>query len=1522
MTAIDAVATSAAIAGTYQRYLGSLLPLRDEAIRRQLDTRLAEQATFWQGPLLEMTPPFIAGQSLADLVDAQVLSPGFTRYFSDELPGSRPLYLHQEQAIRRALDGRNLVVATGTGSGKTESFLVPILDHLAREHSAGTLGPGVRALLLYPMNALANDQLERLRRLLAATPEVTFGRYTGETKESTPDAVAQYQTTYGRDPLPNEMVSREQMRTCPPHLLLTNYAMLEYLLLRPRDMDLFEGPSTGHWRFLVVDEAHVYDGVKGTEIALLLRRVRQRVAQGSALQYLASSATVGQDLDRVADFGEALFGAPFQPRTPHDPGDVVTATRRPLPDGDTWGPLDLTELRLLARDDDPAAAWRRQHADRELQDEAAMRLLQRRLAQAPESLDSLARVVFPDSPIDLGRHAVADLVELGHHVRTTIGAAVLSARYHLFASAVEGAFACLSRQGPHVQLTRHAHCPECDAAMFELAACKQCGQLHLVGRLSTDNGQEQLTFAARQNRTHWVVVGDPSTGTDEDEDALASAAVTDPQAATLCTTCGTFAGPAATGCPSCGGSDLRQVLRVDAGRELTVCRGCGGRSPRQVRRFESGTDAAAAVLATALYQNLPADQPNDRHLLMFSDSRQQAAFAAPYLEQTYTGLVHRTLIARALRAQVGEELSTHDVAALTRHAALAAGVLTGRDTGFTDRRRVGTWLHREMLEGAERTSLEGVGLATVSLAVPHLPVPRALTRLGLTDTEAWALLDQLTQTLRTQGAVAPVEDSVDLTDEYLAPRNRPVYVRGHGSEPTQGVLSWCPSGTARSNRRLDYLTKVLHSLGAPDGPGTMLDEIWKYLSGPAGPGWLVSVTDRERGPVWRINPSALRWSWTADTTLRWRCGQCGRLASASVRGICPTNGCAGTLVSEPARVDPRDHYAATYLTLSTTTLRAEEHTAQIGPDVASRLQEQFSTGEVNVLSCSTTFELGVDVGDLQTVFLRNVPPTTANYVQRAGRAGRRTESAALVLTYAPMRSHDQAMFHEPVAMVQGTVRAPVVTRDNVRVARRHAHSIALAGFLRASYDSTGAEFRTVGEFFDGADATGDQALRGYLQHLPEGIEDAVSHVLPGPVRAALDEPGNPWPDQMWSLVELAGQEYRDEVGFFRGKINDAVAAQKYQQAGQLQRVVATLERQQLFAYLARRNVMPKYGFPVDTVELRVRPDSDPVAGTLELSRDLAMAINEYAPGQEVVARGKLVRSAGLYRYPKRDFVRRNYAVCPQCERLTVRLDDVGPMCECGTPRSGGRRAFVIPEFGFVADSKLRPVGMTRPQGGWWSQQYVEEDGEQVGTGQAETALGVVSWNLHTRATLCVINEGPGHAMYQICETCGAGASSVTGRGRRTSEHPHPMTGRPCRGRFTSLALGHRFQTDLLALQVHTIGSTEQARSTLYAVLAGAADALEIARDDIDGTILPSRNNAVVLYDAVPGGAGLVHRVAQALPTVMAAALARVEGCSCGPETSCHRCLRVYRNQVFHEDLRRNHILALATSPFLAPTFRA
>jgi hypothetical protein len=418
MDPIDPIAVSANIAEDYRRYLSSLISPQDPKLAAGLRKAIAAAATegLTKGPYLEVTPPYATGSTVRELINQGVLTERFARFASDAFPLDRPVYKHQETAIRQIADGRNAIVATGTGSGKTESFLIPILNHLQKEASEGSLTPGVRALLLYPMNALANDQLKRLRQMLAETPEITFGRYTGETEEEAGKAEKKFEAQHpGVRRLPNELLSREEMRATPPHLLLTNYSMLEYLLLRPVDMDLFESESNT-WKFLVADEAHVYDGATGAEVAFLIRRLRERVKAVDALQYIATSATVGNDLDRAADFAKSLFGAQFS-----GDADVVTATRLPWGAKDVWGRLSSADIASRLDDDDLIDAASRRGASTSslhatLAGEATLTETVQLASENPRTLKEILNRIGPDA--DVTATDLRDLVSLGPELLT------------------------------------------------------------------------------------------------------------------------------------------------------------------------------------------------------------------------------------------------------------------------------------------------------------------------------------------------------------------------------------------------------------------------------------------------------------------------------------------------------------------------------------------------------------------------------------------------------------------------------------------------------------------------------------------------------------------------------------------------------------------------------------------------------------------------------------------------------------------------------------------------------------------------------------------------------------------------------------------------------------------------------------------------------------------------------------------------------------------------------------------------
>jgi ATP-dependent helicase YprA (DUF1998 family) len=348
---MDFVNLSAEIEDRYRRYLKTTFYFRDPDLRHSFD-RALKAGTLSRGHYLEVTPAYRRGQEPKSLFPELVGSSVDPRFFA-AIDGDRSLYAHQDDAIRRVAAGRNIVVATGTGSGKTECFLYPILLHLYREHISGTLAtqPGIRALVSYPMNALAYDQRDRLGRLHARLEECgadfrfRFGQYTGATPENRNDSYRHAADVLAHR-FPGEFVLRDEMRATPPQILLTNFSMLEYQLLRPDDCPLFEGPHGRTWTFLVLDEAHQYRGTRGAEMSLLLRRLKQRLRRSGnnhAFRCIATSASLaGGNDDRasVASFAATLFDEPFEAE------DVILARTENIPSAGTRR-LPATSYSLL-----------------------------------------------------------------------------------------------------------------------------------------------------------------------------------------------------------------------------------------------------------------------------------------------------------------------------------------------------------------------------------------------------------------------------------------------------------------------------------------------------------------------------------------------------------------------------------------------------------------------------------------------------------------------------------------------------------------------------------------------------------------------------------------------------------------------------------------------------------------------------------------------------------------------------------------------------------------------------------------------------------------------------------------------------------------------------------------------------------------------------------------------------------------------------------------------------------------------
>lgn len=928
------------------------------------------------------------------------------------------------------------------------------------------------------------------------------------------------------------------------------------------------------------------------------------------------------------------------------------------------------------------------------------------------------------------------------------------------------------------------------------------------------------------------------------------------------------------------------------------------------------------MIATTLYRELP---ENRRKVLAFADGRQEAAFFAWYLEHSYRDILARNLILRVVQEQAShssEGSSLQDLATGLRDVFRQKRVFPPATSDLNLRREAWQALYREFLTDEPRISLEGVGLVRWSIKWPDwFQVPEALTTppWSLSREEARDLVFILLDTMRTDRAVelrTKKDISLNWADLSLQGGQMRV-VPAEKANLNPGERRWA----AKTGRRTKFLARLYQRIHpktsdqeANDAELKLLRGLWDALrqlddNAPAERDHLLIRVNDGR----RLNPDWWRLHYIGADDSVYRCDTCGRIHAVSVRGVCPRHGCPGTLQNvSRAELEP-NHYRLLYEAELPGWLRVEEHTAQLDKEKAREFQREFREGNIHVLSCSTTFELGVDLGDLDTIFLRNVPPEAFNYAQRVGRSGRRSGHPGFAITYCKRGPHDLYHFDKPERMLTGKSRPPALAIRNEKIITRHMVAVALSLFFRTFRE----RFSNVdGLFKDLISPSGLKDFMEFLRSKRSQIEETLRGILPDEVTTQMGLADGSWIERIagkGSRLAEAEAEVSSDYTLVTQLEKDAGDRRDYRTANWAKTRAETIAREDVLSFLSRKAVIPKYGFPVDVVELDTqRTQQNQEAFEVSLQRDLSIAISEFAPTSKIVANKKEWTSYGLKKVAEKEWDRRCYA---RCARHSVFLqwkegECPPPQMPCGCKLSS--RRYVVPQFGFVTprdkpkEPKARParVFSTRP----YFVRSLGSEPERVAMPGASPLVSVTKASPGLMMVLCEGRRGEG---FYLCGACGAGFCT-----NQRQPHKTPQ-GQNCNGTLENVSLGHEFVTDVLQLQFQlgTPNSVDMVffgLSLAYAIVEGAAEVLEVPSTDLSATVThsPSGVPPIILYDNVPGGAGLVARLESdgLLRECLEAAFRRVNGsCGCAPNTSCYGCLRHYRNQFAHPHLARGPV---------------
>ena len=1593
----------------------SVSPERAPNLARDLRDRLSKEKMV-AGPFVESLPDFEKGDSLFNLVEKGLMHEGWNA-LKEHHEGmqlfQRQLHSHQADAVTRK---GNYIVATGTGSGKTEAFLYPLIDDLLQQ--GGLDQPGVRAILVYPLNALANDQMHRIARLVfrdLGDPGITLGRFTGQVRS---DASRQdvenalihtptFQTNFEDESRAPEkwLLSRQEMLATPPHILVTNYAMIEHILLLPRNRQLLKNANL---RWIVLDEVHTYTGAQAIEVAFLLRKLKARlgITKGQ-LRCVGSSASLASSQKKdLKTFAENLFGESFP-----DSGDaIITAKRRVHsllqkggPDEQTkpadWQKIGdiVAEMRKdkMFETDDSDDLIERWNKDIDSAGISKFRIegkhfgkaLMHCLASKPElrkvadyltdgnvpSFEELAKQIFPEGVV--AHEALAALISVGLLAKDDTPGAfpLLPARYHMAASGVEGVSLFLSasnsenwkdfifgRGGQKID----------DLPAYSLLVCRNCGEPYIE---AWDNGRHLLPrpedSSVKRRVLRLLPDGKMAREDEDEEDRSEKPTHFNPETAEI------------VDAPGENILSLELVeMEEDEEERRTYVKKCpycgysGGNFAEPVTTIYPGDDALASVSAQTLLEALPPPFKHDeeqlpmkgRNLLVFADSRQDAAFFAPFFERTSRDQAIRAAVVRVLEKD-GKSIDIRELSDNTWRELKQTGfqLYDRRDPnplrGEQAKDRLFALIVAEFCAGNSRRSLESYGLATVEYDNAEKISKHLANQFPQHEKITQPLVTFLLDLIRRSRAIDNLGGLLDLSDSSI-----------WGEGLASAKISWELTTKSNSKRQRLLLPQVKNrhtsatwvlckQLGLSEGK-----ELVEAF-------WMEAIKSKHRlfdhtksGYVLKL--SSLRFVNGLKHPL-FRCTDCGRKSQFNLGNVCTAWRCEGRIekISEDDRKAwlKANHYVYRYHGAPLAAI-AREHTAAISTEERIRIEESFRTGEINLLSCTTTMEMGIDLGELEAVFCRNVPPSIVNYQQRAGRAGRRKQVAPIALMLARASRYDQSQFHALRDYLRSIPKPPYLALENPSFFRRHQVSCLIAGWLDqrlSNLERTGAPRlrHVIGdslseekekELLENFERwlSSDEGHRSIttaeamIDMIPSGISwigfrgDALAQHAIEKIKIWLNNIAERWRSMNEAYLDDERKNSDPDTTMSeKDKLTKRMAARR----GEIKRFLDRF----LVDTLSRGAVIPTYSFPVHSVHLEItqkREANRDRENLLQLDRDAAMAIGEYAPGAEVVAGGRIWTSRGIMRRSSFDInetwiEKQWYRVCPQCRHPDIQNEksDFDKACnQCGGQKQEKPRPFIEP-VGFVTSYEER-MGRD-PGSSRLRTKFVEEarllthakpsDYQKSDLSKVSSffAPAISSQADKPSGRMIVINKGPKGFGYRWCQRCEYATPSpaFTIPSEKIEPHKNPRTGDPCSSeRMISIDLGHQFNTDIRAIHIDdpipSFTSSEDQeekqksflRTLSEAMRLAAIDLLETDSRDLRAAIeRPDGKPMIVLSDAVPGGAGYCERLLKEPAfsgKVLFEKMLNILNCPRGKhcDTSCSQCLCEYSNQQHWEQLDR------------------
>jgi len=1518
----------------YKRYLNTYFSIADKEYDKLFKEELNKQEVFAKGPYIDINDTFEKGKYLNDYINEGI----FPKDISRIKINVEHLYKHQEEAINKILEGHNVVITTGTGSGKTESFLIPIFRDLVNQYVKGELTPGVRALIIYPMNALANDQVERLRKALCNYPEITFGCYTGQTKEREREALEDYKRLNNDNvPLKNELISREQMKQTPPHILITNYAMLEYLMLRPDDSIFFSSDFTRYWKYIVLDEAHIYRGSTGIEMSMLLRRLKEKI-KVDKLQFILTSATLGDESNNseVVDFAcDLCCDNIFYEE------DIIRAKRIKYKNDNYLYDLGTNFYKEISQ----------MINDNENDEDIKKNIIEQYqdvISQYKYDIYDLKALIYDliindklyflirkklEEPLTI-KHLALDLNINEDDIENFATVAMkaekncdklFDARFHLFIKANDSVFITLS-PNKKVFLNRLKEYSENGVKYkaFEIATCTECHQIYIIGK-ENKGYLEQCSYNSLEDIKELYLLANNYYDTDCDF-SLHNEKISDPIPMHLCPYCGRLSSE--LGEPLCEHKkeDQVKVFKLQIKNEdglLRKCLVCENTNNYGIlRMFFGGQEAVTSVIGTALYEELPSYQSKSKiikssnyfensntitseekvnvakQFIAFSDNRQAAAYFASYFSSTYQNILYRRLIIETLKNEIYED----NEIPINKFVDDLTYLFEYHKIHEFEKKEAWKATLNELVDFNSKNSLYSFGLFGFKLDDKDI---NKLKLDSFTKKDTANIFNILILGLLADAAITC---PVPLTKEdikYYTYSGINWYYNLSDPDISKYVRSFIPL-YKKSNKRFDYLKRLFVKTKI-----NMSDEdILELLEGF----W------NELLRIFLINNNN-KYQLDASKFMVYKpqkiyiCNKCKSVTLFNVYGVCPTYKCDGQLIEVSADYFQDNHYCYLYNNLEIRKARIKEHTAQLNREESYKYQKMFIEKEIDILSCSTTFEMGVDVGTLETVFMRNMPPSPANYAQRAGRAGRSINASAYALTFCNRSSHDFTYFKNPTLMIRGKIKPPKFNINNSKIAIRHVYASAFDYFWKIYKDYFGQVQLML-------EKDGLNTFKKYLSSKPIDLNNYIKGFLPKQLIEMLGIDNFKWIDNLIGdngALTKASNEYSHELDILNNAILENL--QKGIKVDNLIRRRNTIQKENIISFLSKRNVIPKYGFPVETVELHVSDDN--YGNRIELQRELSTALSEYSPGSQVIADGMIFTSRYIRMVPKMGWQLYEYKKC-SCGTLNIEpyIEGQNHLTNCKACKKTIDRegVFIVPLFGFDADiNSITVAGQRKPQKSYHTEANYVGYNSNINSTVHKIGNAIIELKQSNNDKMAILNK----SRFYVCTSCGY--TIQDNKEHKLSIHRNHKTvyGKDCKSQLYKYSLGYVYETDVLQMAFNNFQLDDEdiALSLLYGIIKGISYYLDIEENEISGCLGYYNNGySLIFYDKTPGGAGHVRRInsTNVLENILKITKEMMESCNCGSgdgNSSCYTCLRNYYNQKYHDQLNRKLVIDFISKIF-------